>query len=252
MLYALPSQADEVAEVGRQLGLSTILAIGQILDHTAARMRVSMHGRTLVEMAIVRICQLGELDDLAALIAELRGTTGEPPVEAAAARKSSRRRSTCRLPSQRRPQKKTLSQPVDASCRHAAAQPVHAKARAASTASNRQSVAPIADQRVADDPPHVAESPPIEATAHPTARPTRIRPGPMASEQWPNGGTRQADAAPPRTSRASNWPKSPSSRSFAARWNCSTCRRTDSLHAAGRRSQLRAIRTEPDAENTEK
>jgi DNA polymerase-3 subunit gamma/tau len=73
LLYALPSQADEVATVARQLGLSTILAIGQILDHTAARMRVSMHGRTLVEMAVVRICQLGELDDLAALVAELRG-----------------------------------------------------------------------------------------------------------------------------------------------------------------------------------
>ena len=58
MLYALPSQAEQVAAVGRQLGLETILAIVQILDHTAARLRVSMHGRTLVEMAIVRICQL--------------------------------------------------------------------------------------------------------------------------------------------------------------------------------------------------
>jgi DNA polymerase-3 subunit gamma/tau len=77
MLYALPSQADEVAAVAKQLGLSTILAIGQVLDHTAARMRVSTHGRTLVEMAMVRICQLDELDDLASMIAELRGTTGD-------------------------------------------------------------------------------------------------------------------------------------------------------------------------------
>jgi DNA polymerase-3 subunit gamma/tau len=83
MLYALPAQADEVSQVARQLGLSTILAIAQILDQTAARMRISMHGRTLVEMAIVRICQLGELDELAALVAELRGATdgnGAPPV----------------------------------------------------------------------------------------------------------------------------------------------------------------------------
>ena len=84
MLYALPSQADEVADVGRELGLSTVLAIGQILDHTAARMRVSMHGRTLVEMAIVRICQLGELDDLASLVAELRGTAADQPDKRAA------------------------------------------------------------------------------------------------------------------------------------------------------------------------
>jgi DNA polymerase-3 subunit gamma/tau len=73
LIYALPSQAEEVARVGKQLGLSTVLAVGQILDHTAARMRVSMHGRTLVEMALVRICQLDELDELATLIAEVRG-----------------------------------------------------------------------------------------------------------------------------------------------------------------------------------
>jgi DNA polymerase III subunit gamma/tau len=78
MLYALPSQAEEVAEIGRHLGLPAVLAIGQILDHTAARLRVSMHGRTLVEMAIVRICQIGELDDVAALIAEIRGEKVEP------------------------------------------------------------------------------------------------------------------------------------------------------------------------------
>ncbi len=77
LLYALPSQADEVADVGRQLGLSTVLAIGQVLDQTASRMRVSMHGRTLLEMAAVRICQLGELDDIATLIDELRGGKGE-------------------------------------------------------------------------------------------------------------------------------------------------------------------------------
>jgi DNA polymerase-3 subunit gamma/tau len=77
MLYALPSQANEVIETGRQLGLSTVLAIGQILDQTAARMRVSVHGRTLVEMAVVRICQLGELDELAAAVAELRGMGSE-------------------------------------------------------------------------------------------------------------------------------------------------------------------------------
>src|SRR6476469_5598972 len=82
MLYALPSQAAEVAEVGRQLGLSTVLAIGQILDHTGARLRVSMHARTLVEMAIVRICQIGEMEDLAALVAELRGTAGRPSSKA--------------------------------------------------------------------------------------------------------------------------------------------------------------------------
>jgi DNA polymerase III subunit gamma/tau len=77
LLYALPSQAEEVVEIGRRLGIATILAISQILDQASARMRVSVHGRTLVEMAIVRICQLGELDELAELVAELRGTPAE-------------------------------------------------------------------------------------------------------------------------------------------------------------------------------
>jgi DNA polymerase III subunit gamma/tau len=85
MLYVLPSQTEEIAEVARRLGLSTILAISQILDHTAARMRVSMHGRTLIEMAIVRICQLDELDDLAAILGELRGTGSDASTRGPAA-----------------------------------------------------------------------------------------------------------------------------------------------------------------------
>jgi DNA polymerase-3 subunit gamma/tau len=80
LIYVLPSQADEVAQVGKKLGLATILAIGQVLDHTAGRMRVSMHGRTLVEMAVVRICQLEELHDVANLIAELRETPQQGPL----------------------------------------------------------------------------------------------------------------------------------------------------------------------------
>jgi DNA polymerase-3 subunit gamma/tau len=76
MLYAVPSQAEEVEAIGRQLGLATILAMVQILDQTAARLRLSLHGRTLVEMAVVRICELEKLDDLAALVAELRGEPG--------------------------------------------------------------------------------------------------------------------------------------------------------------------------------
>jgi DNA polymerase-3 subunit gamma/tau len=86
MLYALPSQAEEVRHVSEKLGLSTVLAIGQILDQAAARMRFTMHGRTLVEIAVVRICQLDELDDIATLVAELRGTA---PVAGASATTSS-------------------------------------------------------------------------------------------------------------------------------------------------------------------
>lgn len=88
LLYALPAQAVEAAELGQQLGLHTVLAILQVLDQTAARLRVSVHSRTLAEMAIVRICSLEDLDDLAGLIAGVRDgspTGGGAPTQRPAA-----------------------------------------------------------------------------------------------------------------------------------------------------------------------
>ena len=72
LLYSLPSQQEEVSQVAEQLGVHTLLAIVQILDQTAARMRVSTHTRTLAEMAIVRVCHLEDLDQLATLITQLK------------------------------------------------------------------------------------------------------------------------------------------------------------------------------------
>jgi DNA polymerase-3 subunit gamma/tau len=54
------------------LGLSTLLAIMQILDQTLSRMRYSTQGRILAELALVRICELEDLDELSAAIAQLR------------------------------------------------------------------------------------------------------------------------------------------------------------------------------------
>jgi DNA polymerase-3 subunit gamma/tau len=72
LLFVLPTQVDEVRQIGERLGIQTVLAIIQILDHTAARMRVSVHGRILAEMAVVRICALEDLADLATLASELQ------------------------------------------------------------------------------------------------------------------------------------------------------------------------------------
>jgi DNA polymerase III subunit gamma/tau len=95
MLYALPSQSAEVVEIGRRLGVETILAIVQVLDQTSSRMRVTMHGRTLVEMAVVRICYLDNLDELATLAAELRGETpAKQPTDARSAAPTPARAST--------------------------------------------------------------------------------------------------------------------------------------------------------------
>ena len=92
LLYALPGQREEIRSVAERLGVETLLAISQVLDQTAARLRVSTQVRTLAEMALVRICHLQDLDDVAALVEQLKG-------------ERQRRRDVA--PRRRRPQKKT-------------------------------------------------------------------------------------------------------------------------------------------------
>ncbi|HET6884231.1 MAG TPA: DNA polymerase III subunit gamma/tau [Pirellulales bacterium] len=77
MLYSSPSDHMAVESVGRSLGVETVLAVMQILDHTLARLRYSTHGRILAELALVRICRLEDLEALSGLIGQLRD--GEVP-----------------------------------------------------------------------------------------------------------------------------------------------------------------------------
>ena len=62
-----------------QFGLETILNITQILDATVVKMQNSLHGRTLLEVAAVRICNLEHLDSLADLVASLSGKASGAP-----------------------------------------------------------------------------------------------------------------------------------------------------------------------------
>ncbi len=85
MLHTSPGEHGNLATAGKQLGLETILAIMQILDQTLTRLRYSTQGRTLAEMALVRIADLENLSELAEVIAELRdrapagGSAPAPP-----------------------------------------------------------------------------------------------------------------------------------------------------------------------------
>ena len=81
-LYASPGNEDRVVAVGKELGLKTILAAMQILDQTLARLRQSTQSRVLAELALVRICSLENLDELATLVAEVR--SGVPVASASA------------------------------------------------------------------------------------------------------------------------------------------------------------------------
>ncbi len=59
-----------------KLGLETILAVLQIIDHTLSRLRFSAHGRMLAELALVRIAKLDELDKLADVVGRARAAGG--------------------------------------------------------------------------------------------------------------------------------------------------------------------------------
>lgn len=72
LLFVAPAGRARMVESSRRLGLQTILAAMQILDHTLARLRVSTQGRVLAELALVRISQLENLEELASLIGQLR------------------------------------------------------------------------------------------------------------------------------------------------------------------------------------
>ena len=68
-----------LTRLARPLGLDTILAGLDILSATRARLRLTTHGRTLLEMALVRLGRLGDLVPLAQLaqsVAQLRAAGG--------------------------------------------------------------------------------------------------------------------------------------------------------------------------------
>jgi DNA polymerase-3 subunit gamma/tau len=69
----------------KRWGLQTIAAAMQILSETKVRMQRVSFGRALVELALVRLSLLEDLDQLDALIAQLKAGQGNPPLSAGAA-----------------------------------------------------------------------------------------------------------------------------------------------------------------------
>ncbi len=83
LLYASSAEADQVAELARRLSIDALLAMMQVIDHTLARLRVSTHRRTLAELCLVRLCRLGDLQEIEQLLAQLHA--GSPAAGTAAA-----------------------------------------------------------------------------------------------------------------------------------------------------------------------
>ena len=78
MLFTSESELSALNAKAEKLGLEKALSIVQLLDHCITRMQSSMHGRTLLEVAAVRICNLQSLDVVADLVDQLAGISATP------------------------------------------------------------------------------------------------------------------------------------------------------------------------------
>jgi len=77
---------ETLAEQAARLGLNTLLAGTQILSETRQRMQRAAFARPLAELAVARVALLNDLDELANLIAAVRGTNTGPRAAATARR----------------------------------------------------------------------------------------------------------------------------------------------------------------------
>ncbi len=67
-----PGSIDEAKGLASQAGVSKLLAAVQCLDETLVRLHRSTYGQVLAEAAVVRLCQLDDLESLGSLIATLK------------------------------------------------------------------------------------------------------------------------------------------------------------------------------------
>ena len=78
LLAVPPAQCEAAGALAESLGVNTLLAVLQVFDQTAARMRVSVHERTLLDMAIVRAASLEDLEELSTLVAQIPEQAAPP------------------------------------------------------------------------------------------------------------------------------------------------------------------------------
>jgi DNA polymerase-3 subunit gamma/tau len=90
LIYNAVADHAALKEAGDAWGIETLLAAIQVLDQAVLRMRSSAQVRTLIEIALVRICKLEDLDAIPASVARLQAAApGSPsPASSAAPRRS--------------------------------------------------------------------------------------------------------------------------------------------------------------------
>ena len=89
LLAATPRQKPRLAKLVERWPVETILAALQIISEARGRLRGSPHGRTIVEVAIVKTARLENLTDLATLVARLAALeSGGSPLVSSVKKKS--------------------------------------------------------------------------------------------------------------------------------------------------------------------
>ena len=76
LLSCSPSDMEGLQTLADQLGLETILSCVQVVDQALVRMQSSLHARTLLEVAAVRVCNLEHLDTVGDLVKQLASVDG--------------------------------------------------------------------------------------------------------------------------------------------------------------------------------
>ena len=92
LLTCAEADFDDLKLKAETLGLETTIGIVQVLDKCITRMQSSLHGRTLLEVAVVRICNLENLDVISDLVQQIgnpRSATKTGAPENSAAKKNS-------------------------------------------------------------------------------------------------------------------------------------------------------------------
>ncbi|MEM9940880.1 MAG: DNA polymerase III subunit gamma/tau [Planctomycetota bacterium] len=81
LLNCTSADLARLSEYAEQLGLETVLSIVQLLDAALVKMQSSLHARTLLEAAAIRVCNLEDLDTISGLVEALGNTDSKkkPP-----------------------------------------------------------------------------------------------------------------------------------------------------------------------------
>lgn len=76
---ANPSSHDDLKQLAENFGMQTILSAAQILDESLVRMRTSVSAVTLLEIALVQICQLEQIASIPALLEAVQSGVAASP-----------------------------------------------------------------------------------------------------------------------------------------------------------------------------